>query len=558
MSVTNWKITNSITSGGIKLVLFDVYTDQDAPDGFFYEQTLNPISSSSSQRCISPGGFEIFPIPPVHRNEKGDTVDYTFIIAMADTLAPVASVSCKADTSDLPANYEVTDDTVKYINNVYDFYENISAFPTSELAIDFADVMNGGTESEIQAFFNNTQDYKNVKIDDVLLVQSYYKALPYGWCQGKYTKFYLYSQDYQNNTDTDKPIGEVNITNDWSDLPLPVIPDPKKFKTTLKTNRDDKTINIEFKNGTFWDSIKTDTPKIGLSCLFAMPSQFTMDDEHNNIEICLAGTINGYDVFGVSEKAPHDQDGKDGFSDVMSPETFKDYVDLVMYFITLGMGIGFLVSCYYAGKYLYNRFKSDDTLATEEETLEIRKLITANDQRILELIENNNQRVTDLVAPRVRRIQPRNIRFEQEQARARLLDAKTRQAKGNIQRMVDAQTASLETIGNRFANNQTADIMDGLDRIQGLLDGGLVEFRAGMADITQNLTQYNEIIRAGKANVNNRLSGEERQAFDNAQAAYDASAELQEVTREEMRQIEEGRDVRQEEGGAEIEVVAEN
>jgi hypothetical protein len=532
MSSTSWKISN-FNSKGINLVLIDAYTDQVLPSTFFYEQKMSLLTASSSQPYIVPDGYETFAVPDPHKDTAGNTVPYTFIIADAATLAPVHWVSCKNDASDL-TDLIISDETFTYIGKAYDFVKNIAAFPTSDLAIQFAEVMNGGDETKIEAFFRDSKDYTGLKIEDVLLVQSYYKALPYGWTGGRDTKFYLYSTEYKNNTSDDEPIGDLSLTSDWS-IPLDVNFAASKLTISLKTYNDNKTTTLVFKNGTFWDNPNTDTPKVALAGSFIMPSQFTMENSRNEIEAYVVGRLNGYNVFGLNEKAPHDQDNDGGFLDIFAVHTFKDRLDLAMYFINIGIGISFLVSCYYAVKYVKNKFKSDDTLETIKKAEEIKEFITQNNE---------------LLAARINPAAPvpraADLRQAQRETREQLVDRATRQAKVNIQEMVNSQRAGYTAISNKFVSEDTLQAIDNLDTIQGYIDTDtLAGFRGRLEEITTMLTNGNVTLIASKQNINRRLSDTEKEAYDRAHETYERIRIEQEANAREVREIQEGEDVRE-------------
>lgn len=531
MSSKSWKISNS-NSNNINIVLIDAYSDEVLPSTFFYEQTISLITASSSQPYVVPGGYETFPVPDPHKDTAGNAVPYTFIIADAATLAPVTWVTCRADASDL-TDLTISDDTFTYIGKAYDFVKNIAAFPASDLAIDFAEVMKNNNEADIAAFFRNSKDYTNLKVEDILLVQSYYKALPYGWAGGKDTKFYIYATSYKNNTDDDEPIADLTLTGDWS-IPPNIKPDSSKFTIELNTYDDHKTIRLAFKDGTFTDNPDTDTPKIVLAGSFIMPSQLTMENSRNEIEAYVVGRLNGYSVFGLNEKAPHDQDNDGGFLDLFAVHNFKEKLDLAMYFITLGMGFSFFVSAYYAIKYLKNKFRSDDTMELIKKAREIQDFITANNDVLINRINPG------AAAPR-----PAEMRPRQQETRQQLIDSATRQSKVNVQELVNAQRAGYLAISDKYINADTIEAIDNLNTIQGYIDTDtLVQFRGHFEEMTNLLTACNVRLIAGKQTINRHLNENERRAYDRAQETYERIRVQQDEALRRVREIEEGADER--------------
>lgn len=513
MATKFWKITNHISTA-TNLVLIDAYTDQVLPSVFFYEQTLQLVPLPSTELYIKPNAYDTVVLPDPHRDTAGNTMPYTFIIAKAETLAPIAAIVCPADGT--PSDLEVTDDMFNYIKKVYDFIKNIAAFPTSDLSKNFVTAMNDGSDSAIQAFFDGTTDYKYVKIDDVHLVQTYYKALPYGWTGGRNTKFYLYAKDYKNNTDTDEPVADLNISNDWT-LPIAVSPDSAKFKMELNTYDDKKTIQLGFKDGAFWDSTTTDTPKLVLAGSFIMPSQLTGETSRNEIEAYLLGNLYGYDVFGLSSMAPHDQDDDGGFLDVFAVHNFKEGLDLTMYFISIGMGISFLVGCYYAVKYIKNKFNSDDALETIKKAQEIK-----------EYIRQNNETLAGLINERVRVIEPENIPVAQVDANQQLVNANLRAARVALDRMIDCQLDSITALASIHADANLQTIMDALDGIQTSLDGTLTDV-GNLIDggVCARLQVLNGRIAELRVNGERHMTEGEIEDFNHAQENYNNARELE-------------------------------
>ncbi|PVD52257.1 hypothetical protein DC498_11070 [Terrimonas sp.] len=541
-----FKVTNNI-SKEINLVVIDTYTTEVIPTQYLYEQSLQLITSSTSQRFISPkGGQELFEFPAVHTDKNGTELPYSFIIAVAETLAPVCVQTVSLSEVQTLDGFTITDEQVTYINKVFDFIQNIAAFPTSDLAVDFATVLKAGTDADIAAFFAASKGYTDVKIDDVMLAQSYYDALPYGWVNGKNAKFYLYSKDYKNNTDTDEPIGHIEITNDWS-VPITVTPDPVKFKISLTTYDDSKTIPLEFKDGTFWDSIQKDIPLVALKGSFIVPSQFTMDNSRTDIEPYVIGNMNGYDVFGLNEKAPHDQDGDGGFLDVFEVHNFKEGLDLALYFVGIGTAIAFFVGVYYGIKYVKNKFRSDDTIETQKKAKEVKEAIQASVEKILKKVVRQVEQ-NDYLG---------DVNEIQGAAKTLAINKRLRVARTNLQDAANSLTDSITALGSNHVDAGMQNILDALTPIQTRLANGSLEDISGLIDLNTSdlLQQYNTRINARKIAVVDRMSNEQKKAFKEAQDAYDEVMEVERFIEEQLVELSEGNDAEELEGHIEHEEV---
>ncbi len=525
----SFSVTNN--SKDTKLVVIDVYTTEPVPVNYLYEQTLQLISSSSSQPYVaSNGGYETFGFPAPHKDSNGTDLPYTFIIADATTLRPVCVKTVGLTEVATIGGFTIEEKQIDYIKRVLEFIQNIAAFPTSDLAMDFAAALKD-EDTDISVFFKKTKSYPDVQFEDVALVYSYYSALPYGWVDGKNTKFYLYSKDYKNNTDTDEPVGHLEITNDWS-LPLPVKLDTDKCKISLSTYDDKKTISLEFKDGAFWDSTKKDIPLVALKGSFIVPSQFTMENSRNDLEAYVIGSLNGYDVFGLNGKAPHDQDDDGGFLDTFKVHNFKEGLDLALYFVGIGTAIAFFVGIYYGVKYVKNKFTSDDALETHKKAEELKETIQKSGQKLLRKVVRQVDQMDYLG----------DVQEIQGAARTLAVNKRLRFAKINLEDIIDSLGDSITALGNTHVDNRVQTILDDL----GALRTQLAEGNLGdIADLIDNRTSadlegYNTTINEIKGTVVGRMSAEQKKAYKEAQEAYQEVIEVELVIEEQLIEIADG------------------
>jgi hypothetical protein len=259
-----------------------------------------------------------------------------------------------------------------------------------------------------------------------------------------------------------------------------------------------------------------------------MPSELTMDNTRNSVEPYLIGRLNDYEVFGLNEKAPHDDDGENGFLDVFQVHNFKQGLGLALYFAGIGATIAFFVGCFYGIKYLKNKFRSDDKVDLQKKVEEIKESMRENNEALLKTVDQS-----------IKVIEPENLDADQIEARRELIDVKTRMAKDNIQHMVDSQLLSIDAMAAYHEDNRMQDIVDGLGDIQEVLRGDL-DAVLNLIDggVLDRLHNYNQSIIEIRLRATRYMGEVQKEQFSDAQETYIA------IRQEEMlneRQLKEDR-----------------
>ncbi len=538
MAISTWEVTNETTKKNIVIINASVNTD--SPESFYYDQNIQllPLLSDS---LIAPGNTGSINIPEVKKDDTGYALPFTFIVAEAETLSPIKAISCKADLSDL-TELVINDETLEEISSVFDFYKNITAFPGSELAISFTSLDYTNVQS-VKDFFNNTEDYKRVTIEDIHLVSSYYKSLPYGWANGKNTVIYLYNQTQINNQEEGKvkSIGTVAITNDWT-LPLPVN-SSDQFKIEFKLNGEDAK-QLVFNNGVFWDNAEKSLAKVCLAGSFFMPSQLMDDDSNNNKTICtfLVGAVNGASAFGFEGGEPDGDDDDGSFWRLIDVHNLRDGITLAMYAIGIVAAIvGIIKLCQFIKWCKERGNPAIDSNARRQQIENVQQHIVADSEQILRQV---NQ---DIVVPNNENIQP-----AQNEYRAAQIKAKTAQSFENISRMVANQEKVLAAIGSKLSNAAIEDIVDRIEVVRNRLDRydagfneRVAEFRRNLPDTINVLTVNAKDITAAKTYIDKRLTSSEQRAYELAMNNFEKIYAEQNDVNDEMRRIEAGEDERE-------------
>jgi hypothetical protein len=535
MPSTTWKVTNATTDK--KLVVINASVDSDAPHAFYYDQktTLLPFANGS---ILAAGNTDSISVPDVQKDKNGFSLPFTFIVAEAETLSPVKAVTFKADLSDIN-DITIDDTTVSDMVTVFNFLKNITAFPGSELATEFA-ALDYTNDNAVTAFFTKSEDYRTVTLDTLSLVKSYYNALPYGWANGKNVTIYLYGGTYDEVSDTDevKSIGTLTITNDWT-LPLPLAV-PEGFKMELKLT-DDKARNVIFSDGVFWDSTRTATAKLSLAGSFAVPSQLALNDSDNNLCTFLVGKVNGMNAFGLEEVKPRDpNEGDRSFQGLFQVHSFKDGLILGMFGVGIAAGIFILVRLGQFVKWCVDH--GNPTVDQKERAVQTEELKGH--------ITNKVRTVIDEVNNLIKVPEQEEIPADQTAYTVQQLASKTKQSIQNVQKMLDAQRAQLEVLGARFSREDMQLVADRMEAVQQRVDQGtspeaLMKFRTDLSDTMDQLQVNNTTIFVAKTKLNSRLTNEERENYDRAFEAYDNIRLTQERVNEDMKDIEAGLDERE-------------
>ncbi len=525
----SWKITNSTQKKN--LIVIDASVDADDTKKFYYEQDISILNSSSTSAFVKPGNFFTVPVPDAKKDSSGVDLPYTFILAEAETLAPILLVNFKNDLSDL-VDTAVSDTDVANIQQAFDFNKNITAFPGSDLAKNFT-TLDLTDDSAVVAYFNGTKDYKNVSLENLLLVRSYFKALPYGWAGGKDITIHLYSGSYEDDTPTERPIGKINISNDWT-IPLSTTVS-KDFKVEMKLKQESKAKELVFRDGVFWDTIDTDFPKISLAGSFVMLSQLTGESADDVVVTYLVGSINGNDVFGVESLAPDHDDSESGFYDLFHVHNFKDGIDLAMYFIGIALGIELFIKIGHFVHWYKNRGKK--TVDQNERE--------AQTEALKEYIRQNNEIIAGRVNPLVKISQITDLPANQEMARQKQLDFSTRQSKAAVQDIINAQSAQLKAIGNKHSTTETQRALDRIDEVQQRIDGNsLAEFRGNFEGTLGLINQNTEAIRYARDHANLQDGEQRLKDYNDALDAYNRATELREGIDAEINRMVNGEDER--------------
>ncbi|PVD52253.1 hypothetical protein DC498_11050 [Terrimonas sp.] len=529
-----FKIINATSELPKDIVVINASVKSDNPKTFYYDQDISIVPFVSNNTFLKSGNVDEIIIPDVKRDDKGNSLPYTFIIAEAQTLAPIKSVTFKADLSDL-AEFTINDLTINKIDVVFDFNKNITALPTSELASEFA-VLDYTNDEATKEYFAKTKNYKEVTLDDWYLIRSYYNALPYGWANGEDLYIYLYDGSFKDNLDTDiaKAIGTIKITNNWS-LPLP-LDKSDEFKVEIQLH-DGIVKKMFFDNGVFYDTEEIETARVRLAGSFIIPDQITTEHKKNEIVTFLPGTINSIQAFGIAGDAPKEGRQNDGgFLGLFDTQTVEQVGILGMCFIGIGIGIGILVRL---GQFINWYKKYGNPAISQQERY-------AQTEALKQYIKEQMVQLTSNIHESVKVPMQSEIPVAQQVFKTYQLELKTYQAKNNIRQMADAQSYALELITDKYVSKDLEIASDNLIRVgEKIACGDVSDFEGWVSESLSILDHNVATITAAYVFIASELYASEVKAYKKFMKTCDDARIILEKNQKEVKDINSGADERE-------------
>lgn len=359
-STRTWKITNNC---GKDIVVIDAYADTFLPDKELYSLNLVALfdqqEGATDPKSVIPAGKSgtISFGNPHKDKDSGDPLDYTIIIARADTLFPIKIVEIETtapvgeSVPDQVPDLEVKTEDLTKMELAQVFKKYLMALPDSKLALDYTTAVTSQDESKLTAFFAGTTDFKKLDQEAISAVTSYYEVYPYAWTDYKASKtYYLYNIDKFEG----QPLGDLTVAYTGG-FPMNTDQTLANFTVTYTPTDSDNSSPLTYSLEQFVAG-PADAPTTLLLGTFRVQGELTGDTTASSIISCIVGIINGKHVFGVDVKAPvpddplapddkEDPDTKDkwwGFYDMLHDDDMKDYGDALIYVTGVLIGVFFL------------------------------------------------------------------------------------------------------------------------------------------------------------------------------------------------------------------------
>ncbi len=534
MTNIKWKIINATSGLPKDIVVIHASVDSDKPAAFYYDQQISILPFVLNDGCLAPGESDEIVVPGTRTDEAGNDLPVTFIIAEAQTLAPIQSVTFKSDLSDLE-ELTITDASIDRIERVFDFNKNITALPASALALAFAR-LDFTDARAIEAYFAATKNYKTVELDDLCLIRSYYNALPYGWANGKDTFIYLYSEDCPGQEDGDiaQAVGWIKITNNWL-LPLPLF-NADHFRAEIQL-QGDTAKRLFFSDGTFYDTEKMETAVVRLAGSFMMPDQISTEYKKTGIVTFLPGKINDTRVFGIAGEAPDGEQQKEkGFWNRLDVQSVEGVVLIAVGMMAIGVGIAILVKL---GQFV-KWYKTHGNPAVPQVERDVQT------EALKQYLREQLAALTAKIDAAVVVPQQNEIPAAQQLLKTQQLELKANQAKDNIRQMADAQSDALKLIADKYVSADIEIAFDDLDRVAQSLENGNVENFDAWVEGSLGLLNHNtETIVAAHTFIAGAFSTAESRIYKESMKVYEDVKVILENNQRDVKEIDSGADERE-------------
>ena len=330
---------NIINSSGVDLMVLDGFASSDTATEILYEQNLKILAASDASTIIKNGTTATFVLDGSYFDSDSKEwlyrYGYNLIIVRADNLFPIqiAAVEPNDDYSgydDIP----VTAADVTAMQDSQKFQQSLQAYPDSVLATQFStacgDSLNNSDtstdiDSKVNAFFASTDNYKDVTLNSLTAIQTYWEAFPFIWAGYAASKsYYLYSSDGT----TVSYVGSVNITAPTT-APASIDKSLPGFTLSFTPADNSGTKTLKYLNGQFVDSLETTT--VALKGVYQLKSQFTNVSTDNVIMAFLSGSVNNSKVIGYNEKLSKDSNGNwSGFYTLLHPKDAAGWMTLIL------------------------------------------------------------------------------------------------------------------------------------------------------------------------------------------------------------------------------------
>lgn len=529
---------NIINNSGIDIMVLDGFASSDKATEILFEQNLKVLTAGESV-IIKNGTTATLVLDDSFIDDEGTlqySYGYNLILVRADNLFPVKVVGMIADFDNNDyADITVTAADVTTMQDSQKFQQNLQAYPDSVNATRFAaacsDSMNNAgsssdIDSKVNAFFASTDNYKDITLNSLTAVQTYWEAFPYIWAGYAASKsYYLYSSDGT----TVSYVGSVDIT-----IPATVPPSVDKslpgfsFGFTPADNSAKKT--LLYVKGQFVDNL--DTTTIALKGVYQLKSQLTAVSTDNVIMAFLSGSVNGAKVIGYNEKLTKDSHGNwQGFYTLLHPKDAAGWLALILEVGAVAMTLELFSRPL---KFLLDKFndwrakkKGADPSETDAEKMR-EEAKTKQTQDAVEAQRTMDRMGTDIrikvdinINNSVTELQSqRNDRFT-EDARSNLTDVTNRQVDSMKTFSKYGMDTNIETMSTKIRANKTA-----LDPAQTTTE----QFAEKLPTVKANASSIDVTIPVEAATKQAKTTATEKQAISEATEA-NAEAEKQ---REEM------------------------
>ncbi len=286
-------------------------------------------------QSINAGETKTIAFTGIHTDAEGKDLGYSVIVANATDLFPVKIVDLPAAQDSFAAT-TVTKEDVALLKGAENFQQVNIAFPSSDMAAGFTDVVTNGDAQAIASYLAGFPSYGAITIDTIAAVQTYYNRYGIVWAG----KDGVQSYNLFTSNDTDVIyLGQLAVSYQ-SEGSVTDLQSPAGFTASF-TDAEEKTTNLYYANGQFSEDVNNAAPAICLQGLFILKSQLTTDSADSKIEPVVYGGVNGNEIFGCTDQHENTMSAASVTDDI---KNFFDPEGLVGWCKLAGAVLGLLAS----------------------------------------------------------------------------------------------------------------------------------------------------------------------------------------------------------------------
>jgi hypothetical protein len=561
------KLTNSTTTSIVLLLPTVSAETQDANGTLVYDQPLELLTAVDGSTSIPAGSAKTFVLdqtyvdPDTGQNEYSTI--YDLLPSTAKWFAPVANIGVMQSFANPPSYpaQTVTAASAKAFQNAGTFIQTISSYPTSALATSYQQAMgqastnasgqaNGSSGSSgaaaqsisdtVNAFFKGTKTYKDVTLEAVVAVQSYYATFPFVWAEYATgaTTYYLYSS---NGTATSfvgtlslTPPAALNVAVANAGYTCTFTPAANGSDTSTVAVTTSAAKSLTYAGGLFVDNVDSDVPLIAIKGTFQIKSLFTGKAADTQIITVLTGTVNSSTCIGF-DSPQLSTDSSSTFWDTMFHP--KNSAQIFQSIMQIGGALMLLV---FAGQGLYGIYKWARGLAAKDKPMTLEDFNTKLQESLKTQQESFEAAIKKLTDAKGNA--PADAEVAQSEVSVQTEVVGDNASSIKIQDGLDAQASSLESLAE-FAPSMTRAQLTSLESVAGKVRtssealseaptdnlGPVVEAQA------PQLATFNTEIVSLKTDVGSAMS-------EAAEASITSNTELVETAVKELNEISEGQD----------------
>lgn len=515
MSNPNDKQPLSVTNNTSDTVaVLDFYSTNSKSTAMIFEETLTLAETTDGSKTISSGSTETVDLSEVSSKLglKTPLNAYSLLFVRGSDSFPYLNQPVNFGPLDPKhPSVSVDSDSVDNMKLGLKFVANIQAFPTSDLAKNYAAALNTTTNAAnpddsnnaISQFFANTTAYKNLNNAIVTTVQTWLNTFPLIWTgfnpttlepsQNDNQTFYLYSPGTEsggNATAAPKSQGKLVLTRTNNS------PDPgdktSGYTCEYQPDSGDST-RLTYQKGQFVSNPGSELNPIAIQPTFVLKSTLTNNTSDNVLIPMVVGTVNGVKVMGTTTE----QTSESSWYAFWHPKTFRAWLNLILSLFGIAMAVEFV------GKGLYSiskkiRGTKDPIEQLREEVKSLKEEMRADSQaRLNDVGDNSGANVPE----------GKNVQSAIDSARMENADSQLNNLKDQLQTQNDRLKEIEKYKNDPEVQGEFEKLNKSYEKIDKFpSDATLAEKRAAISDVKSSLSESIEKIGNIQESIENEIS----------------------------------------------------